>query len=324
MFNPGGNTERGKMRNLNGFILACVFAILSGTAHAQIQIVIDNQTIPTEDIQSIVILPNSNLISVATNVAYTIEASGTAPPPPPPGTVAITDFSSSLLTLVEGQSTTLGWTTTNAISCTPSGGTGGWNTQTAGVPNGSTNIVVANAGAYTFTLTCQDASGGSAQRSVVITATSEVVTPTTPSCSTGVLAGNSTTWKNFWLVDFPSPKYDNRYATVPIRGYMAIKFNTGSVVDNGKISSVETTVTDGVRLGTISQCAGDFDVEVPCRYVWGIGGGLTWATDGKAGACQLEPNTDYYFNLTFTDGKSGSTTSCNKSPCITTLQATNF
>ena len=312
----GGIRER-KMSKLKGILAVCLLFMIAASAQAQIKIVVDNQTIPTEDIASIVILPNSNLISISTTVGYTVERTGTTPP----DAVAISSFSASPSTITEGQRTTLSWVTSNASSCTASGGAGGWNTTTITLPTGSQLLTINNPGTYTFVLTCQDSAGGTAQRSTVVTV-QENSTPT--QCSTPPLSGSTTTWKNFWLVDFPSPKYDNVFATVPRTGYLAIEFETGNIIDDGKISSVETTVTDGVRLGTISQCPGDFDVEAPCKYIWGIGGGLLWATNGMSNACQLEPNTKYYFNLTFTDVFNPATTSCKTFPCITTLQATNF
>ena len=107
-------------------------------------------------------------------------------------------------------------------------------------------------------------------------------------------------------------------------GYKAIKFNTGNVVDHGKLVTIETTTTDGVRLGAISQCPGDFDVPAECQHVWGIGGNITWATDGYSGGCQLEPNTDYYFNLTYTNGFDNSQSSCHSAPCVTKVQHVNL
>ena len=86
------------MRNLNGLIWVCVLALFCGTANAQIKIVIDNQAIPTEDIKSIVILPNSNLISVSTNVAYSVQAMSETDPQPTDA-VTISGFSASATSL---------------------------------------------------------------------------------------------------------------------------------------------------------------------------------------------------------------------------------
>ncbi len=309
------------MRNLKGLILFCLLAMMCGTASAQIQIVIDNQVIPTADIESIVILPNSNLISVTTTVPYTVQANDTTPPPPE--NVAINSFSASPSNITEGQNTTLSWTTANASSCTPTGGTGGWNSRTIGLPNSSTSITIASAGTYTFGLTCQGASGDPVSRSVVVTAQPESPDPVPTSCGTPALSGNITNWSTFWQEAFPAPGSDTRPAIIPIQGYYALKFNTGDFVDDGRITSIETTNTTGVRLGAFSECPGDFDVPSECFLKWGLGGGMRWATNGRLGACQLNANTTYYFNITFTNGATGSTTTCPRTPCVTDLQHSN-
>lgn len=231
--------------------------------------------------------------------------------------VSISSFTASPTTITAGGSTTLNWTTLNATSCTPTGGTGGWSSLSIGLPNGSAAVTIPTAGTYSFTLSCQDAQAGTAVKSTVV-----IVNPAVQQCPTPTLSGTTTSWKTFWLVDFPKPAYDNRYATIPRYGYYALEFNTGNIISNGKMFSVETTVTDGVRLGTFSKCPGDFDVAPECKYVWGIGGGLSWATNGTSG-CQLAPNTTYYFNVTFTDGVNSNASSCGSSPCITTLQHVN-
>ena len=307
------------MFNLNGLKMFCVLVILCGSASAQIKIVIDNQEIPTEDIQSIVILPNSNLISVSTNVSYTVQASSTNTIPVNDA-VSITGFSASSTNITEGQGTTLSWSTQNASSCTASGGAGGWNTASVGLPGGNAVVTVATAGTYIFSLTCADVSGGSDVKSVTVQVNPQNATQ---NCSASPLAGTVKSWDSFWLVSFPAPGYDNRFATIPTKGYLALKFDTGSIVDDGKMSTIETTVTDGVRKGAFSECPGDFDVAPECDFVWGISGGIRWATNGRAGACQLKPNTTYYFNVTFTDGVNPSTTTCYTSRCITTLQHVN-
>jgi hypothetical protein len=316
MYVSGRTKERGKMRNLNGFKWICVLAISGTTANADL--IIDNQSIAGTDIQSISVGPTTGHIYVTTKSGYSVTPSSTEPLPP--DVVAITAFSASLSTLTEGQSTTLSWTTQNASTCTASGGTGGWNTLDTGLPNGSVNITIAAAGTYTFTLTCQDAAGGSAVKSTTVTVS---VKPITQTCSAAPLSGTVVAWENFWLSNFPAPGYDNRFVTIPKTGYYALKFKTGNIVDDGKMSTVETTITDGVRLGSFSECPGDFDVAPECDYVWGISGGIRWATNGRTGACQLKPNTTYYFNVTFTDGVSGTTSTCNTNYCVTNLQHVN-
>jgi hypothetical protein len=41
------------------------------------------------------------------------------------------------------------------------------------------------------------------------------------------------------------------------------------------------------------------------------------------GACELESNTDYYWNITFTDGINAGTSSCAGTPCQTWIRTVN-
>jgi hypothetical protein len=387
------------MRKLNGFKLLCVLAIVAGTAHADI--IIDNQSIPSSDINSIIISPTTGNLNISTIPGYTVTpvvgdtvaitnfavspltilAGGSATLTwntanaisctasngvggwagsaiaLPSGSksittstlgthtftltcngsqagdtatrnviltvnaanaVAITSFSAAPTSIYEGDSTTLSWATQNASSCTASGGAGGWSGSSIALPSGSKTVSISTPGTYTFTLTCVDVSSGQDVKTSVV-----VVSPLSRDvCATPPLDGIVDTWKSFWQYDWPKPTYANRYATIPRYGYYALEFNTGNIVSSGKIFTVETTVTDGVRLGAISECPGDFNVAPGCDYSWGIGGGLSWATNGATG-CQLAPNTTYYFNLTFTNGVNPSVSTCSSSPCITTIQNYN-
>jgi len=307
------------MRKLNGFIGFCVLALLCSTASAQIKIVIDNQEIPTEDIESIVILPNSNLISITTNTAYTVQRSSAEPPAP--GVVAINSFSASPSTITTGQSTTLSWTTANATSCTATGGGGGWNTRAIGLPSSNTAVTLSSAGTFSFILTCQGESGSvSKTRTVIVNdPTSDPVT----NCAAPSLSGTTVAWEKFWKVEFPGPSYNNTNTAITRSGYIALEFNTGNVVDNGYLATVGNTITSGTRKGAISECPGDFDVKSECTHIWGIGGGISWATNGTSGACALKPNTTYYLNVTFTDGSDSKSSSCTSSQCIATIQHFN-
>jgi hypothetical protein len=109
-----------------------------------------------------------------------------------------------------------------------------------------------------------------------------------------------------------------------MQGWIAIRFNTGSIIGTGGIQSIESTKTSGSRRGAISECPGDFDVPLRCQQVWGIGGGIGWTTEGYPGACSLQPNTDYYLNVTFTDGVDPDSSTCDGIPCITKLRYYEF
>lgn len=300
-------------------LLICA-SLAAGQAGADV--VIDNQNIPGADILAISVNPTSGDITINTKDGYTVEKNdgGTTPT-----SVAINGFTINPLTSLEGDTINISWSTTNAVSCAPSGGTASWRAKVLTVPTGFTTITADVTGAFVFTMVCNGSTtGDTTSRSQNVSIQPKTTTPT--SCPTQPLSGSVVTWNQFWQVGFPMPVYTNKFFSVPRTGYQAIKFETGSIVDNGKFTTIETTTTDGVRFGTVTECPGDFSAAVPksCRYVWGLGGGLSWATDGKAGACQLEPNSTYYFNLTYTDGTNPSSTTCHQSPCVTELQHINF
>lgn len=394
-----GEPVRGKMRNFQKFRLVFAIVAVSGMANAA-ELIIDNQSIPGSDIESISISPTSGNIFITTTPGYTITkdvvgdgasidsfaitpntilAGGSATlswtttnatsctasngvggwggavavdgsqqittsllgvhtftltctgdvgdPAVSSRTltvesanaVVINTFIASPNSITEGDTTTISWSVDNADSCTASNGTGGWAGSVISLPTGSKQVTVATPGSYTFTLNCQNAGGGSDTATTSVTAS-----PVGVQCVSSPLSADIRDWNAFWSQDFPRPVYANKDVSLSRTGYLALRFNTGNVVDHGAIATIETTTTDGIRLGSISQCPGDFDVPAECRKVWGIGGSVQWATDGYARACQLQPNTDYYFNVTFTDGTDPATTSCSRYPCVTTIQVANF
>ena len=233
--------------------------------------------------------------------------------------VVITSFIATPDSMVVGNSTVLSWTTENATSCTPSGGIGGWDAVVIDVPDGETSIVVDADGEHTFTLTCNGVAGPAAIEEVTVAATLNPNECSAPPLANGTLGF----WENFWQVAFPGPVSDNEFLLIPGFSFYALEFNTGNFVDDGKMTTIETTAEDGLRLGSFSKCPGDFDVPAECQHTWGISGGIRWATNGRLGACQLEPNTTYYFNVTFTDGVNAGSTTCDVSKCFTRLQVDN-
>ena len=232
------------------------------------------------------------------------------------GTILISNFSASEDLITLGASTNLSWTTENATSCVPSGGTGGWDTSEIGLPNGSTTITIETGATYEFTLTCQDAQGGLTERSLLVTASpcGDYVSP---------LIGSTTAWDGFFSEAFPGPVSAEENLRISRRGYEAIEFNPGDAVDSGSLATIETTITSGSRIGSVSQCPGEFDVAPECKHQWGTGGGIIWSTENYPGACQLAPHTTYYFNITFTDGFDPNSSTCNDSKCITKVNVFN-
>lgn len=233
--------------------------------------------------------------------------------------VNITSFTAVPNAIMVGETTTLSWSTVNADSCTPTGGTADWVSLGTLPSSGNEIVTISDSGNYSFGLTC---TGSVDQQSKTATV---VVSPEVQSCDSVTLAGNVVNWSSFWYDAFPRPVYQNvTNYIIPQRGYLAIEFDTGNIIDDGKISALENASTPGIRKGSISTCPGNFDVPASCAYTWGLGGGLTWATNGKTGACQLDPNTTYYFNITFTDGVTANTSTCNSAPCRINLQHYNF
>ena len=233
----------------------------------------------------------------------------------------ITDFSALPSTVEEGQPTIISWATENADNCTA---TAPFDDFNGPVPtNGFVEIIIATAGSYDFTLTCE---GDLDPDNAMLTVTVEEKTTTT-NCEASPLTGVIKQWGEFWKEDFPGPGFEVVDTVVLKTGYVALEFNTGDVVDNALMVSVGNTFTAGIRTGTFSECPGDFDAAPECSHAWGLGGGITWATDDEDGACQLKPNTTYFFNLTFTDGFDSQSSTCesqvNSRECWATLQHVN-
>ena len=205
------------LKGLNWFLVAITF---SGTVAADL--IIDNQSIPGTEIQSITISPTSGSIFVTTKTGYVVTPSDVEPTPT--NVVAINSFAASPSTILEGQATSISWNTQNANTCTALGGTGGWASASV-VLSGSQSITIATAGSYVFTLECTGDSG-TVQRQVGVTVNEPVTVP--DNCNAPTLSGVTTEWSAFWNnVAFPGPIYANEYTDIPRRGYVAIQFNSG-------------------------------------------------------------------------------------------------
>lgn len=324
------------MRKLNGFILGCTFALLAGTASAQIDIefVSDGEilgSIPAGDIETILVLTNTNKVQVVVKVPYTIEpagdpcSEGCGDPTP----AVINSFTStpSTTTITEGEFTTLTWSTTDAVSCSLSASPllnlGAVSTSSNGF-----DVTINTAAVYTITLTCQGTDSADVTDTTVVTV-EQAGDPDQNSTCEGFIPplgdGVNVKWENSWPSPFPGPEniYDSIY--VPYSSYLSMEFNTGNVIDSGKITNTESTRTGGLKFATISECRGDFTVtEKYCKIKWGLGGSLKWSTGGsRSDACQLEQNTRYYVNFTFTDGEDSGSSTCDGTPCEIILRHYN-
>ena len=180
-------------------------------------------------------------------------------------------------------------------------------------------------GNFTFGLTCFNGDLASATFNRAVAVNDLVPNPTNACVNyQSPLNGTTVLWNNFFSEDFPNPGYANEIATIPNRyGYYAIEFDTENFADTGSVMTIESTVTSGIRYGSISQCPGDYDVSPECQFVWGTGGNIIWSTENYNGACQLDANSTYYFNITFTDGFDPTETSCHNSKCVTKVRVYN-
>ena len=234
--------------------------------------------------------------------------------------VFVTSFTATPNVIDESGTTTLSWSVVNAEFCEATGGTADWTETEITLPSGSTNVTIGTAGTYTFLLECQGGESDQQTQSEMVT-----VNDAPQACDTVTLSGNIVNWGSFWSASFPGPVYENvSNWIIAQKGYLAIEFNTADFIDDGKITLLENSTTPGIRTGAYSECPGDFNVPAECKYTWGLGGGLRWATYGKLDSCELTPDTTYYFNVTFTDGEDLNTSTCSDSPCMINMQHINF
>lgn len=293
----------------NSFKWVCALALLAG--HATADLIIDNQTIPSTDIETIYISPASGDLFINTTPGYTVTRAVVG------GDVAITGFSASPTSFVAGQSTTLSWSSQNATACSGSGGFGTWPGSLT--TSGSTTVTTSAPGSYTFTLTCSGDVGDPVSQSRTVTVTTE---PVVGNCDASSLIGETIVeWAAQFGFAFPEPTYSNQIVIIPRQGYYGVRLMTPTFATQGSLLTIEETSTTGRRLGAVSKCPGDFNVAQECKYVWGTGGGILWSTDSNAiGRCVLEQGTQYYWNVTFTDGVDPGSTECGSSRCNTKLR----
>jgi hypothetical protein len=245
-----------------------------------------------------------------------------------PDAVEILSFISTPGVITEGDSSTLSWTLKDATACTPSGGNAEWQGLVLNGNDSSFEFTNLAEGAYSFTLTCTGPIGDPA------VAVAQIVVEAPLVCEPPDLTGATETisWLAFWLADFPDinlglapggePR-DSRLLQIFGPGFRAIEFNTADVIDTGLFESPDNQFVSGPRLGVLSKCLGRFDnVPAACEFVWtNTSGGITWSTENAPGACQLDADTTYYLNVTFTDGVDPDSTSCDANEdCYATIK----
>jgi hypothetical protein len=306
------------------------FCLANGASVGTADVIVDGQVIQGADISSISIDPVSGDVNIAAGDLYTVTRDG-EPPPGPQVTIDTLDATPS--TILVGESTVVSWTTTNADSCTPSQGAGGWDQQAIALPDGSSGPLTINtAGAYSFRLDCENATPDTTFRTKSVQVNEVPPDPgagdVCPEEYVSPLSGNVVSWESVNNFLWPNPSYAENTISIPRAGYLAIEFNTGDNTEiDGGMTTLTVTGTEGSRLGSISECPGDFSQHLPdilnkCTRTWFIGGTLNWSTQTVPDfyECALEPDTTYYLNLTFTDGESAETDRCVGSVCRTRLR----
>lgn len=205
---------------------------------------------------------------------------------------------------------------TQGVGCS---GSSNWPNSIGLASSGTDDVVISNIQADTsFTLKCY-----SGFDTVESTVTVNVTEPQL-ACNTTLTSKVEKRWTEVFREAFPGPRSDEVRVTVPIRGYYSVEFNTGNAQDTGFFGNIEASGTFGYRLGAISKCPGDFDVPEECSHAWGgDNGGIIWTTQGLDNRCELEPNTTYYWNLTFTDGSDPESSRCLGSYCETYFTVSN-
>lgn len=233
---------------------------------------------------------------------------------------SVENFVATPDSIVEGESTTLTWITENAVSCTPSGDLEEWNNSVIDVPSGELPIAISTAGSYSLTLTCESETGHQGSATIPVTVTEPVV----GDCTRELNEGAEVRWNQIFRSDWPGPRSQYVVVSIPRYSYISLEFHTGQIEDTGSIINFEATATEGSRLFAISKCPGDFNVAPECSNVSdAYQQDILWATTGAPGYCQLEKDTTYYWNTTFTDGVDPNSTECLGTYCYTTLKASN-
>lgn len=305
---------------LSGLIM--VTAVTIGSA----DVVVDGQVIQGADISQISIDPVSGDINIAAGGLYTL-TKDTEPPPGP--NAVINTLTASSTTVLVGDAITVSWSTTDADSCTPSGGTGGWSSQVISLPSGiSSSLTMSTVGSFSFRLDCSNATPTQTFRTVTVQVNDVVAPPNPSNCPDPTLTGGIREWGTHFGSSWPDPTYAEVVTAIGDTSYLAIGFNTGAISDDGGFTTITHTSTSGIRLGAISECPGDFkdylpDISAACTEEFFIGGSVKWNTVAgyQFGQCNLEPNTTYYLNLTFTDGVDPATDRCvSSSACRTILR----
>ncbi len=333
---------------LRAACLLALLTIFTGPLLAQPKIVLQTTPGPTEiplqAASNVIIDPLSGDITAtpADPAACTATGSGDCD-----AQVDVISFSVNPSTVSQGQSFTATFSQRGAWECERTGLPGTtWNTAWAAPGSGQLSVLVGSAispDSYTLTLTCRNGTSGgqaidSLSRGIVVTAGGGGGTP--QSCIDSGRVPPST-WQRETNADVENPSNttltwtqmfggsgglqfpEARAKDVRVRSnrYAAFSFNTGTAGLFGQVTISDPFANVGLQRGPVlvsmSPCPGDFKPQTGtaalCRRP-SVGGlaisAFPWTRNSAAAAarCLIPPNTDYYFNVTFTDEASWSQT----------------
>ena len=182
----------------------------------------------------------------------------TAPPPPPSPTVSISANPTNITT---GASSTLTWSSTNATSCTASGGWSGARTTSGSVTTGALSATTA------FALTCTGP-GGTGSNTVTVTVTAPSAPTVSLSASpTSIAAGESSTltWSS-----------TNATSCTSSNGWSGTSATSGSATTGALSVTTAFTMTCTGFGGTGSQTV-TVSVTPPPKKSGGGGGATDYA-----------------------------------------------
>lgn len=301
------------MRVFNKLGVCLLVAGMASAANADI--IIDGQTLPIEAIDSYQVQVDAQgryTVIVETTDGWTLEESDVIPDPDP----ITLSLSANPNTVDLGDTVTFTWSSTNAETCTATGGNSAWAALGDAGLSG-TAVITMTMNPSPFQMTCSANGLNSVSRSRNIT----VIDPNgggPNNCpSPEVSSGEVITWEDLWGGEtFPDQDTTEKSQRIGRNEYVAIEFNTSNFNGIGRFKTIQ--VSSGLRNVSVANCPGMFTEDVPaaCFQEQANGQGLLWSTDGTYD-CNLNSNETYYLNITYSDVEDVTSggSFCSKSTC---------
>lgn len=320
--------------------LGLCLAIASTSSVAWADVIFNGTSVPSADITSITIDPATGdiLINAANDWTLSQETAEPPPPPPPPPPPLPSDqlavsLVASVAEINQWEDVTFTWQSVDAVRCVTRLGTPEWQEAVIDpLAGGSVTIQMTEFGDIAFRIFCFDAAGEQVAAAVNITVVEAAppasepadVDPPTVACDNpDVTTGSVVSWEEMYqAASFPDTSRLGDTFAIRANRYVAVKFNTGDAL--GTVSNRAVAISGGIRNVAVSQCPGMFVTDVPdaCKQAQGTGSVHRFSTDGSL-PCNLEPNTDYYFNITYADVNDrldGETSYCGSYDCTVKLE----